>query len=84
MDRYQWFSGFNTRGGKECFGQLAVSGDIFDLLYHIHQPPHDRGNSPVAQNPREQVKEGRYNTEFYNTSSVNGHLDHCFARCLCE
>lgn len=45
-----------TRGGKEGSGQPAVSGDVFDLLDHVDQPPHHRRDSPVTQNPAERKR----------------------------
>lgn len=49
-----------TRGGEKRSGQFAVCGDVFDLLDHVHQPPNDRGDSSVAQNPaaRQRQREG--------------------------
>lgn len=44
-----------TWGGEKGSGQLAIGGDVFDLLDHIHQPPNHRRDSPVAQNPAEKV-----------------------------
>lgn len=46
-----------TRGGEKGSGQLAVGSDVFDLLDHIHQPPHHGRDSPVSQNPAERVEE---------------------------
>lgn len=51
----------STGGRKKGSGQLAVRGDIFDLLDHIHQPPYHWWDSPVTQNPAERVnKVGRW------------------------
>lgn len=46
-----------TRGGEKGSGQLAVSGDVFDLLEHIHQSANHWRDSPVTQNPAERVEE---------------------------
>lgn len=46
-----------TRGGKKGSGQLVVGSDVFDLLDHIHQPPHHWRDSSVTQNPAE--REGK-------------------------